>query len=267
MNFDFWLCPISIVWNVLEQFTTRYQKHHANGADESERYGFFKKSKARVTKHDDQSKERHPEGASLDQSCRSERFIVQKCPVRCESIGSREFDEHSESEFLVSTIEALRKNLALKCNAKRSGGFVLADCVGRLDTSQMTGESLPQFEGEWVCFFDNQEWWDRVCVPIQWVVSPTMCGVALKHFRTALCTVRLPERVMSVGSLLRVLLCCTHVLTDFFVHICCMAQDEHPTFDELEPWHIECRHTWTPNSRHTRTPQWRASARTHRSLT
>ena len=35
------------------------------------------------------------------------------------------FNEHSESEFLVSTIEALRKNLALKCNAKRSGGVSL----------------------------------------------------------------------------------------------------------------------------------------------
>ena len=78
------------------------------------------------------------EGANLDQSCRSERFIVEKCPMRYESIGSREFDEHSESEFFVSTIEALRKNLAPKCNVKRSGGLIPADC-GRLDTSQMTG--------------------------------------------------------------------------------------------------------------------------------
>ena len=97
------------------------------------------KSKARITKHDDQSKEHHHEGANLDQSCRSERFIVEKCPVRYESIGSREFDEHSESEFLVSTIQALRKNLAPKCNVKRGGGLILAECVGRLDTSQMTG--------------------------------------------------------------------------------------------------------------------------------
>ena len=102
------------VWNVLE------------------RYGFFRKSKARVTKHDDQSKQHNHEGANLDQSSRSERFIVEKCPMRCESIGSREFDEHSESEFLVSTIEALRKNLAPECNVKRSGGLIL-------DTSQMTG--------------------------------------------------------------------------------------------------------------------------------
>ena len=96
------------------------------------------KSKARVAKHDDQSKEHH-EGANLDQSCRSERFMFEKCPMRYESIGSREFDEQSESEFLVSTIEALRKNLAPKCNVKRSGGLILAECVGRLDTSQMTG--------------------------------------------------------------------------------------------------------------------------------
>ena len=31
--------------------------------------GFFKKSKARVRKHDDQSREHHHEGANLDQSC------------------------------------------------------------------------------------------------------------------------------------------------------------------------------------------------------
>ena len=97
-----------------------------------ERYGFFRKSKARVTKHDDQSKEHNHAGANLDQSSRSERFIVEKCPMRCESVGSREFDEHSESEFLISTIEALRKNLASECNVKRSGGLIL-------DTSQMTG--------------------------------------------------------------------------------------------------------------------------------
>ena len=40
----------------VEQFKTRHQKHHANDEDELERYGFFKKSKARVAKHDDQSK-------------------------------------------------------------------------------------------------------------------------------------------------------------------------------------------------------------------
>ena len=45
--------------------------------------------------------------------------------MRYESKGSRDFDEHSESEFLVTAIEALRKNLALKCNAKRSGGLSL----------------------------------------------------------------------------------------------------------------------------------------------
>ena len=40
----------------VEQFKTRHQKHYANDEDELERYGFFKKSKARVAKHDDQSK-------------------------------------------------------------------------------------------------------------------------------------------------------------------------------------------------------------------
>ena len=82
--------------------------------------------------HDDQSKEHDHAATNLDQSSRSERFIVEKCPMRCESIGSREFDEHSECEFFVSTIEALRKNLAPECNVKRSGGLIL-------DTYQMTG--------------------------------------------------------------------------------------------------------------------------------
>ena len=44
---------------MLEQFKTQYLKHYANDADGLERYGFFKKSKARVAKHDDQSKEHH----------------------------------------------------------------------------------------------------------------------------------------------------------------------------------------------------------------
>ena len=46
---------------MLEQFKTQYQKHYANYADELERYGLFKKSKARVAKHDDQNKEHHQE--------------------------------------------------------------------------------------------------------------------------------------------------------------------------------------------------------------
>ena len=54
---------------------TQYQEHYANDADEWERYGFFKKSKTRVTKHDDHSKEHHHDGANLDQSCRSTKII------------------------------------------------------------------------------------------------------------------------------------------------------------------------------------------------
>ena len=50
----------------VEQFKTRYQKHYANDKDELESYGFFKKSKTRVTKHDDQSKEHHHQRANLD---------------------------------------------------------------------------------------------------------------------------------------------------------------------------------------------------------
>ena len=46
MNFT----HISTDWNVLEQFKTQYLKHYANDADELERYGFFKKSKANVVK-------------------------------------------------------------------------------------------------------------------------------------------------------------------------------------------------------------------------
>ena len=51
----------------VEQFKTRHQKHYANDADKLVRCGFFNKSKARVAKHDDQSKDHH-EGTSLDQS-------------------------------------------------------------------------------------------------------------------------------------------------------------------------------------------------------
>ena len=50
----------------VEQFKTRHQKHYANDEDELESYGFFKKSKTRVTKHDDQSKEQHHQRANLD---------------------------------------------------------------------------------------------------------------------------------------------------------------------------------------------------------
>ena len=46
--------------------------------NEFERHGLFQKSKTNVTKHDDQSKEHHHEGANLDQSCRSAKFIVEK---------------------------------------------------------------------------------------------------------------------------------------------------------------------------------------------
>ena len=35
----------------VEQFKTRHQKHYTNDEDELERYDFFKKLKARFTKH------------------------------------------------------------------------------------------------------------------------------------------------------------------------------------------------------------------------
>ena len=53
----------------VEQFKTRHQKHYANDEDELERYGFFKKSKVHVAKHDDQSKQQDRERTNLDQSC------------------------------------------------------------------------------------------------------------------------------------------------------------------------------------------------------
>ena len=37
--------------------------------DELERYGLFKKSKVRVAKHDDQSKQQERERTNVDQSC------------------------------------------------------------------------------------------------------------------------------------------------------------------------------------------------------
>ena len=69
-----------------------------------------------------QSEEHHLEGANLDQSCRSTKIIG--------CLKEEQF------EFLE---ERRRKNLALKRNVKRSGDFIPADYVGRLDTSQMTG--------------------------------------------------------------------------------------------------------------------------------
>ena len=48
--------------------------------------------------------------------------------IHCRKVSNEirvKFDEHSESDFLVTAIEALRKNLALKCNAKRNGGLSL----------------------------------------------------------------------------------------------------------------------------------------------
>ena len=61
MNFHLYLCPISKSLERVGTVQTQYQKHYANDADELERYGFYKKSKARVTKHDHQSKEHHHE--------------------------------------------------------------------------------------------------------------------------------------------------------------------------------------------------------------
>ena len=110
-----------------------------------ERDGFFRKSKARVPKHDDQSKEHYHEGANLDQSCRSERFIVGKCPMRYESIGSRKFDE---------TIEASRKNLAPKCNVKMVifGGRVQMTRRGRRRRLDMPASH----DGDrWNCAYDS----------------------------------------------------------------------------------------------------------------
>ena len=50
---------------LIDEFCAPFLK----SGDELERYGFFKKSKARVTKRDDQSEEHHHEGANLDESC------------------------------------------------------------------------------------------------------------------------------------------------------------------------------------------------------
>ena len=94
----------------MEQFKTQNQKHYANDAEELNHHDLFKKSKERVTKHDDQSKEHHREEANLDQSCRSARFIVEKCPMRHESIG-----RHSRCGYPFKEFKTARTNV------KRSG--------------------------------------------------------------------------------------------------------------------------------------------------
>ena len=69
----------------VEQFKTRYQKYCANDEDELERYGFFKKSKTRFTKHDDQSKEHHHERENLDH-CEVDAWWFDPC-VLCWTSG------------------------------------------------------------------------------------------------------------------------------------------------------------------------------------
>ena len=62
-----------------------------------------------VLQHDDQSKEHH-EGANLDQSCRSARFIVEKCPMRYESIRrhSRCVDQFTEFKTARANVQEVR---------------------------------------------------------------------------------------------------------------------------------------------------------------
>ena len=55
---DEFYAPSSTIWNVLNSKT--------NDEDELERHGCFKKSKTRVTKHDDQSKEHHLDHCEVD---------------------------------------------------------------------------------------------------------------------------------------------------------------------------------------------------------
>ena len=70
----------------VEQFKTRYQKHYANDEDELERYGFFKKSKTRFTKHDDQSKEHHHERENLDH-CEVDAWWFDPCVLLAGRLG------------------------------------------------------------------------------------------------------------------------------------------------------------------------------------
>ena len=64
------VCKSTVMYcRSVENLVRRHQKHYANDEDELERYGFFKKSKAHVAKHDDQSKQQDRERTNLDYSC------------------------------------------------------------------------------------------------------------------------------------------------------------------------------------------------------
>ena len=100
------------------------------------------------------------------------------------------FDEHSESEFLVSMIEALRKNLAPKCNVVEHG---VQDFTCECPRSQAgTGNNT------------------HIDVKVE------DFGASLSFQVRALCTERLSERVTSVRCLFRVLLSvlCVFVILD-----------------------------------------------------
>ena len=101
------------------------------------------------------------------------------------------------------------------------GGMIPADCVGRSGTSQMTGIIS--------C---------TVCTVCRWTslrLLPNNGWCALKHSRRTLFRWDCPN--VWWMSCPWCVLCCTHVLTDFFMHICCMAQDvEHPILSAVVTW-------------------------------
>ena len=144
---------------MLDQFRTQYQKHYENDAEELNPYDLFKKSKARVTKHDDQSKEIN----------RKERTRINRVAQRdvTKVIRSGEWF-NMESRNLVPG-DLVRLTL---------GGLTPADCAGRLDTPQTTGESLlvAMRKGDRL---PREACYDqRVGVPLHRATSPSMCGVA-----------------------------------------------------------------------------------------
>ena len=151
-------CPISKVWSVLEQLKTQYQKHYANDADDLERYGFIKKSRVQTCHEAWWSKER-------TSSWRSE--------THCEATGHfppiRQYDD---------------------CCVHRCGPH--GTCVDRFNSHSCCCDLvLLETEVDRVKLvkvndstdFDNQEWWDRVCVPVHWD-KPNSVWSGLKHLRT-----------------------------------------------------------------------------------
>ena len=175
--------------------------------EELERYGFFKKSKARVTKHDDQSK-----SIIMKERIWINRVINETTFETCEANGN--FPPVRETEMLTiaacthvephgtcvdgvnshscccdpgfqeTEVDRVKLDFTHTTNAQNVSYRLKVNEFAPLTTRSDETEPVSQYTG----------------------YKPSNVWSGLKHSRRALCTEKLPERVMSVGRLLRELL-------------------------------------------------------------